>query len=93
MWLEHHVVKKSYYKFRNVKFFKDLYLILILQKSKKSTLFRENNLNRELIYLLSTTLSGNTKLSKFHNKMVHNVLFLNGKLFHFTICSSPLCSF
>ena len=50
MWLR---LKKYYYKFRNVKFFKDLYLLLILLKSNIPTsqeyfptLFRENKLNR-----------------------------------------------
>ena len=63
-------------------FFIDLYLILIIQKSNIpisqeyfTTLFRENNLNRELTYLLPRTITRSTKLKAFNSKMLDNVLF------------------
>lgn len=74
----------SHYKVRKVKFFRNLYLILILKKSNIptsykyfTTLFWGNDLNWKLINLLHRFMSESTGLRAFHCKTLQGVKYYN----------------
>ena len=81
--INHQVVKQNLIKSLEKMNSKDLYLILILTtQAYFATLFRENNLNWKLIYLLPRIISQSISSKKirvraFHQKIRQKMLTLN----------------
>ena len=56
-------------------------------------MFSANYLDRTKISILPRLTTYNTYLHPFQYKILHNILFLNKKLYLFGITKSPLCSY
>ena len=56
-------------------------------------LFENNDFDWNKIYILPRLATLDSVLRSFQYKVLHNVLYLNQKLFLFRIAPSPLCSF
>ena len=79
---------------------KELYQILISSRNNKvtsvtyfETKFNANNLDWTKIIILPRLTTYNTYLRSFQYKILHNILFLNKKLYLFGITKSALCSY
>ena len=77
-----------------------LYQILIASRTDKvtsvtyfETMFNLNNLDWTKIFILPSLTTYNTYLRSFQYKILHNILFLNKKLYLFGKTESPLCSY
>ena len=76
-----------------------LYQILISSRTNKVTFmyfetkFNANNLDWTKIFILPHLTTYNTYLRSFQYKILHNILFLNKKLYLSGITKSPLCSY
>ena len=57
------------------------------------TKFNANNLDWTKMFILPRLTTYNTYLRSFQYKILHNILFLNKKLYLSGITKSPLCSF
>ena len=72
--------------------------IVLEYKNPTSQVYFENifnnfNFDWNKIYILPRLVTLDSVLRSFQNKVLHNVLYLNQKLFLFRTVSSPLCSF
>ena len=56
-------------------------------------MFNANNLNWTKICILPCVTTYNIYLRSFQYKLLHNILFLNKKLYLFGITKCPLCSY
>ena len=79
---------------------KELYQILISNRTNKikSVMYSEikfnaNNLDWTKIFILPSLTTYNTYLRLFQYEILHNILFLNKKLYLFGITKSLLCSY
>ena len=81
---------------------KELYQILISSRTDKvtsvtntyfETKFNANNLDWTKIFILPRLTTYNTSLHSFQYKILHNILFLNKKLYLSRITKSPLCPY
>ena len=72
--------------------------IVLEYKKPTSQVYFENifnnfNFDWNKIYILPRLVTLDSVLRSFQYKVLHNVLYLNQKLFLFRTVSSPLCSF
>ena len=79
---------------------KELYQILISSCTNKvtsvtyfETKFNANSLDWTKIFILPPLTTYNTYLCSFQHNILHNIVFLNKKLYLFGITKSPLCSY
>ena len=96
----HHLIKGSRILILEKLTSKELYQILISSLNNKvtsvtyfETKFNANNLDWTKIFILPRLTTYNTYLRSFQDKILHNILFLNKKLYLFRITKSPLCSY
>ena len=96
----HHLIKGSRILILEKLTSKDLYQILISSRTNKitsvtyfETKFNANNLDWTKIFILPHLTTYNTYLRSFQYKILHNILFLNKKLYLSGITKSPLCSY
>ena len=96
----HHLTKGSRILILEKLTSKELYQILISSRNNKvtsftyfETKFNANNLDWTKIFILPHLTTYNTYLRSFQYKILHNILFLNKKLYLFGITKSPLCSY
>ena len=97
---DHHFIKGSRILILEKLTSKELYQILILSRTNKvksvtyfETNFNANNLDWTNIFILPRLATYNTYSCSFQDKILHNILFLNKKLYLFEIIKSPLCSY
>ena len=97
---DHHITKGGLIYCLNKLSSKELYQIHINAFPNKPTAqvyfnnhFAQSNLNWKQIYLLARNTTIDTTLRVFQYKILHNILFLNKKLFTFGIVSDSKCSF
>ena len=57
------------------------------------TKFNANNLDWKKIFILPRLTTYNTYLRSFQYKVLHNILFINKKLYPFGITKRSLCSY
>ena len=96
----HHLIKGSRILILEKLTSKELYQILISSRTNKvtsvtyfETKFNGNSLDWAKIFLLPSLTTYNTYLSFFQYKILHNILFLNKKLYLSGKTKSPLCSY
>ena len=97
---DHHLLKKHQISCLPKLNSKELYLMQIILEYKKPTsqayfenIFKNFTFDWNKIYLLPRLVTLDSVLRSFQYKILHNVLYLNQKLFLFRMVSSPLCSF
>ena len=97
---DHHLLKKHQISCLPKLNSKELYLMQIVLEYKKPTsqvyfenIFNNFNFDWNKIYILPRLVTLDSVLRSFQYKVLHNVLFVNQKLFLFRTVSSPLCSF
>ena len=97
---DHHLLKKHQISCLAKLNSKEIYLLQIILEYKKPTsqvyfenLFENNDFDWNKIYILPRLATVDSILRSFQYKVLHNVLYLNQKLFLFRIAPSPLCSF
>ena len=96
VYFEHHLVKNNRIVAMEKLYSKEIYSLIISQNMGTptsqqcfKTLFLHLNLDWKLIYLLPRTLTKST----FQYKVLNNELYLNHKLFQFTVSTTSLCSY
>ena len=96
----HHLIKGSRILILEKLTSKELYQILISSRTNKVTSvtyfeakFNGNSLDWTKIFLLPRLTTYNTYLCSFQYKILHNILFLNKKLYLCGKTKSPLCSY
>ena len=96
----HHLIKGSRILILEKLTSKELYQILISSRTNKvtsvtyfETKFNGNSLDWTKIFLLPRLTTYNTYLRSFQYKILHNILFLNKKLYLSGKTKSPLCSY
>ena len=96
----HHLIKGSRILILEKLTSKELYQILISSRTNKvtsvtyfETKFNANNLDRTKIFMLPRLTTYNRYLRSFQYKSLHNIFFLNKKLYLFRVTKSPLCSY
>ena len=93
----HHLIKGSRILILEKLTSKELYQILISSRTNKVTSVRyfetKFNLDWTKIFVLTCLTAYNTYLRFFQYKILHNILFLNKKLYLVGITKSPLCSY
>ena len=96
----HHLIKSSRILILEKLTSKELYQILISSRTNKvtsvtyfETKFNGNSLDWTKIFLLPRLTTYNTYLRSFQYKILHNILFLNKKLYLSGKTKSPLCSY
>ena len=96
----HHLIKGSRILILEKLTSKELYEILISSRTNKvtsvmyfETKFNGNSLDWTKIFLLPRLATYNTYLRSFQYKILHNILFLNKKLYLSGKTKSPLCSY
>ena len=96
----HHLIKSSRILILEKLLSKELYHTLISIRAYKvtpvtyfGTKCNANNLDWTKIFILPRLTTYNTYLRSFQYKILHNILFLNKKLYFSGITKSPLCSY
>ena len=96
----HHLIKGSRILILEKLTSKELYQILISSRTNKvtsvtyfGTKFNGNSLDWTKILLLPRLTTYNTYLRSFQYKILHNILFLNKKLYLSGKTKDPLCSY
>ena len=96
----HHLIKGSRILILEKLTSKELYQILISSRTNKvtsvtyfETKFNGNSLDWTKIFLLPRLTTYNTYLRSFQYKILHNILFLNKKLYLSGKTKNPLCSY
>ena len=97
---DHHLIKRGQHYCLQKLDCKEIYNLQILLSNVPPTsqkyfekVFVTNDINWRDIYLLPRLATIDTTLRIFQYKILHNVLYLNEKLFIFKKTLSPLCSF
>ena len=97
---DHHLIKRGQHYCLQKLDCKEIYNLQILLSNVPPTsqkyfekMFVTNDINWRDIYLLPRLATIDTTLRIFQYKILHNVLYLNEKLFIFKKTLSPLCSF
>ena len=97
---EHHIIKKHQVCCLAKLNSKEIYNILISSLYRKPTsqsyfehFFGRNDFEWKRIYVLPRIVTKDSRLRLFQFKILHNILYLNEKLFDFRIVTSPECSF
>ena len=96
----HHLIKGSRILILEKLISKELYQVLISSRTYKitsvthfETIFKANNLGWTKILILPRLTTYNIYLRSFQYKILHNILFLNKKLYLFGITKSPFSSY
>ena len=96
----HHLTKGSRILILEKLASKELYQMLISSRTNKvtsvtyfETKFNANNLDSTKMFILPRLTTYNTYLRSFQYKILHNILFLNKKLYLSGKTKSPLCSY
>ena len=100
IYMDHHLIKQNRLLCLQKLDSKELYSIATLHNSTVPTsqkyfdsIFSESSLDWNLIYVLPRLTTKDTQLRAFQYKILHNILYLNKKLFQFGNSESPMCSF
>ena len=98
--LDHHVIKQNLVQDLKKLTAKEIYTILILKVENKPTsqiyfenVFPGEPLDWNQIYILPRIVTINSSHRMFQYKILHNILYLNKKLFQFGLIQTSLCSF
>ena len=97
---DHHLIKKYQILSLNKLNSKELYKVQLLANSLKPTsqsyfenVFAGYVFERDKIYILPRKVTTDFRIRILQYKILHNVLYLNKKLFEFNKINSPECSF
>ena len=97
---DHYLIKKHQILCLNKLDSKELYNIQLLANTLKPTsqsyfekVFAGHDFEWDRIYILPRIVTTDSRIWIFQYKILHNVLYLNKKLFEFNKINSPECSF